>query len=66
MYWLGYDVKKVQGLEIGSRNRHSSKREDISTFERSISLCLKEISRVLKKNKYAVALLIEQINLLGI
>lgn len=54
MYWLGYDVKSVQDSEIGSRDRHSSKREDIDTFENSLLLCLKEMSRVLKKDKYAV------------
>lgn len=54
MYWLGYDVKKVQDTEIGSRNRHSSKKEDISTFQDCLSKSLKEMSRVLKNNKYAV------------
>jgi len=54
MYWLGYDVKKVQENEIGSRNRHSSKKEDISTFKENLSGCLKEMNRVLKKGKYAV------------
>ena len=54
MYWLDHDVKKVRDLEIGSRNRHSSKKEDISTFTDSLSRCLKEMSRVLKKDKYAV------------
>ena len=54
MYWLDYNVKKVQDNEIGSRNRHSSKKEDIDTFEKELYLCLKEMSRVLKTNKYAV------------
>lgn len=54
MYWLGYNVKLVQDNEIGSRNRHSSKKEDISTFKESLSNCLKEMSRVLKKDKFAV------------
>lgn len=54
MYWLGYDVKSVQDNEIGSRNRHSSKKEDISTFKEGLSKCLKEMSRVLKNNKFAV------------
>ena len=52
--WLGYDVKEVQDNEIGSRDKHSSKREEISTFSESISNCLKEMSRVLKPNKLAV------------
>ena len=54
MYWLGYNVKLVQDNEIGSRNRHSSKKEDISTFKECLSKCLKEMSRVLKNNKFAV------------
>lgn len=52
--WLGYDLKEVQDNEIGSRNRHSSKKEDISTFSKGLSNCLKEMSRVLKPNKLAV------------
>jgi len=54
MYWLDYNVKSVQDNEIGSRNRHSSKKEDISTFKECLSNCLKEMSRVLKNNKFAV------------
>ena len=54
MVWLGYDVKEVQDNEIGSRNRHSSKKEDIDTFEKDLDDCLREINRVLKPNKYAV------------
>jgi len=54
MVWLGYDVKKVQDNEIGSRNKHSSRKEGIETFEENLNLCLKEMSRVLKPNKYAV------------
>ncbi len=54
MYLLGYNVKNVQDNEIGSRNRHSSKKEGISTFKDCISRCLKEMSRVLKNNRYAV------------
>ena len=54
MYWLDYNVKIVQDNEIGSRNRHSSKKEGIDTFKNELSLCLKEMSRVLKPQKYAV------------
>lgn len=52
--WLDYDLKKVQNEEIGSRNRHSSKKEEIDTFEISLKNCIKEFSRVLKPNKYLV------------
>ena len=54
MYWLDYDVKSVQDAEIGSRNRHSSKREDIDTFEEGLNKCMKEFGRILKKGKIAV------------
>lgn len=54
MYWLDYDVKNVQDIEMGSRNRHSSKNENISVFKKELSDCLKEMGRVLKRDKVAV------------
>ena len=57
MYWLGYQVKTVQTNEIGSRNRHSSKKEDISMFEEDLSKCLNEMSRVLKNHKFAIIII---------
>jgi len=54
IFWLGYDVKRVQDNEIGSRNSHSSKKEGIETFENHLNLCFKEMRRVLKPKKYAV------------
>jgi len=57
MYWLGYQVKQVQTNEIGSRNRYSSKKEDISTFGEDLSKCLSEMSRVLKNGKFAVIII---------
>jgi DNA modification methylase len=54
MYWLGHNVENVQQKEIGSRNRHSSKKEGIDTFENCLLQSLKEMSRVLKKDRYAV------------
>lgn len=52
--WLDYNLKEFQDNEIGSRNRHSSKKEDISTFEDSMLICLREMNRVLKRGKIAV------------
>lgn len=52
--WLDHDLSEFQNAEIGSRNRHSSKKEDISTFRASLLLCLKEMNRVLKPEKMAV------------
>jgi len=57
MYWLGYQVKPVQTNEIGSRNRHSSKKEDISMYSKDLSKCLNEMSRVLKNNKFAIIII---------
>lgn len=55
--WLGYNLKEVQDNEIGSRDKHSSKRKEISTFSECISNCLKEMSRILKPNKLAVIII---------
>ena len=54
MNWLEFDYKKVQEGEIGSRDKHSSRRLGIDTFLNDLELCFSEISRVLKKGKYAV------------
>ncbi len=54
MLWLGYNFKDVQKDEIGSRDKHSSKKLGIEDFENSLSSCLIEMERVLKKDKYAV------------
>ena len=54
MFWLGYSLKRAQDNEIGSRNRHSSKKEGIETFEENLLQCLKEMARVLKPKKFAV------------
>lgn len=53
MAWLGYDIKKVQDDEIGSRHEHSSKKAPISVFENKMIPVLKNISRMLKPNKLA-------------
>ena len=54
IYWLGYDLERCRDNEIGSRNKHSSKKQDISTFEESLSKCMTEFGRVLKNGKYLV------------
>ncbi|MBQ3160843.1 MAG: site-specific DNA-methyltransferase [Oscillospiraceae bacterium] len=53
MAWLGYDVKKVQNDEIGSRHEHSSQKAPISVFEHKMIPVMKNISRMLKPNKLA-------------
>lgn len=54
MFWLGYDVSRVQDAEIGSRNRHSDKKESVSAYLTSMEDVLREISRVLKDEGIAV------------
>lgn len=53
MAWLGYDIKKAQNDEIGSRHEHSSKKAPISVFENKMIPVMKNISRMLKPNKLA-------------
>jgi len=51
MFWLGLDWEKAKFNEIGSRLRHSSQREDISSYLRDMTQCFDEISRVLKPGR---------------
>lgn len=48
LFWLGYDVAGVQESEIGSRNRHSDKKEGIETYLASLGTVFGEMGRVLK------------------
>lgn len=52
MFWLGMDVKFAQNNEIGSRHKHSSKKEDISSYTRDMNLCFRHFNRILKPRKY--------------
>lgn len=54
MNWLDYDFKSVQQVEIGSRDKHSSKKMKIDNFLSSLDRCFGEACRVLKKGKYAI------------
>lgn len=53
MAWLGYDIKKAQNDEIGSRHEHSSKKAPISVFENKMIPVMRNISRMMKPNKLA-------------
>lgn len=53
MAWLGYDIKKAQDDEIGSRHEHSSKKAPISVFENKMIPVMRNISRMMKPNKLA-------------
>jgi DNA modification methylase len=54
MNWLEFDYRKVQEGEIGSRDKHSSKKLEIDNFLGSLDKCFGEVSRVLIKNGHAV------------
>ena len=52
MYWLGFNPKIPQDLEIGSRNKHSDNDMSDSEYYDSISNVLEECYRVLKPQGY--------------
>ena len=52
MVILGFDYKYVQKNEIGSRHKHSSKREDISTYVHSVKQCFQNFAKILKPGHY--------------
>lgn len=52
MYWLGMDPKRIQLLEIGSRNKHSDDDLGIEGYLDPMSRWMQEIHRVLKPNKH--------------
>lgn len=54
LFWLGYDVKKVQSEEIGSRNKHSSKKESIESYIRDMTKCFECFNKILGANKFFV------------
>lgn len=50
MFWLGYDYRKVQKREIGSRNRHCDDQESIEVFFQYMGSVLKNLYDLLRKN----------------
>nr|MDO8117298.1 DNA methyltransferase [Candidatus Sigynarchaeota archaeon] len=48
MYLLDYDVYNVRVNEIGSRNRYSSQKQDITTFVADMAACFEVFRRLLK------------------
>ncbi len=57
MYILGSDINKVRNNEIGSRNRHSSKKEDINNYMEDLSTCFSHFHRMLKPNGYFILII---------
>ncbi len=54
MFWLGYDVAPVQEAEIGSRNRHSDRKEGIACYLDAMEAVLREMHRGLVDQGRAV------------
>jgi len=51
MFWLQMDWERAKFNEIGSRLRHSSQKEDISSYIGDMTRCFDHFSRVLKPEK---------------
>ncbi len=51
MFWLGLDWENAKFNEIGSRLRHSSQREDISSYLEDMRQCFEEIWKVMKAGR---------------
>ncbi len=52
MVVLGFDYKAVQEKEIGSRHRHSSKKENIETYLHSMKQSFRNFANILKPEHY--------------
>lgn len=52
IFWLDYDVKQVQENEIGSRHKHSSKKEGIENYVKDMQTCFQQFNRILKPGRY--------------
>lgn len=50
-FWLGFDHYSVQERELGSRNRHCDRGEGLGTYTTGMRVALREIFRVLRRNK---------------
>jgi DNA modification methylase len=48
LFWLDHNVAPVQASEIGSRNRHSDRREGFETYVDAMGGVMAEIARVLR------------------
>lgn len=54
MFWLGFDVRSVQTAEIGSRHRHSDRKEDVAVYLLEMRDVIREMYRVLRRGRKAV------------
>ena len=54
MNWLGLNWKGAMNDEIGSRNKHSSKKEEIDTYIDDMQQSFVQFARVMKPGAYAI------------
>lgn len=54
MFWLELDWERAKFNEIGSRLRHSSQRENISSYVKDMVRCFQHFNRILKPGKFFV------------
>lgn len=54
MNWLGLNWKGAMDDEIGSRNKHSSKKEEIDTYIDDMQQSFVQFARVMKPGAYAI------------
>ncbi|MSP65091.1 MAG: site-specific DNA-methyltransferase [Bacteroidetes bacterium] len=52
MNWLDMEWEIVRDNEIGSRYKHSSRKEGIGTYLDAMEECFRHFNRILKKNKF--------------
>jgi site-specific DNA-methyltransferase (cytosine-N4-specific) len=51
-YWLDLDPIDFKKNEIGAHLQHYNKEGSVQKYQRDMSLCLSQVSRILKTNKY--------------
>lgn len=57
MFWLDMDWEKAKFNEIGSRLRHSSRKEPIEAYVRDMTKCFENFSQILKPEKHFVIII---------
>lgn len=48
LFWLGFDVRSIQGAEFGSRNKHSDLKYGIEAYLEAMGLVIAECYRVIQ------------------
>jgi DNA modification methylase len=61
LFWLGHEVAPVQSAEIGSRNRHSDRKEEIDVYLSEMREVFGEIARALRRGGRAAIVVADAI-----